>query len=42
MRLACVGRQENFHDRESWKGAILTSNNFTIQSDVELMNRVQM
>ena len=42
MRLACVGRQENFHDRESWKGAILTSNNFTIHSDVELMNPEQV
>jgi hypothetical protein len=39
IRLTCVGRQENFHDRESWKGAILTSNNFTIHSDVELVNR---
>ena len=39
MRLTCVGRQENFHDRESWKGAILTSNNFTIYSDVELTTR---
>lgn len=39
MRLTRVGRQENFHDREWWKGAILNSNNFTIHSDVELTTR---
>ena len=38
VRLTCVGRQKNLHDRESCKGAIVTSNNFTIHSDAELMN----